>query len=264
MMSKVEKRRIEILHVLETEGSAGVSEMAALFKVTPETIRNDFDYLAEVYELERIHGGLKKESGRQIREMYHYHQRQGVQQQVKRELCFQAMKHIEAGDCVYVDTGSTLTWLLPFMNRKKGVTMVTPSIAFLSKYVMEGYEAVFKNHQHRLLFLGGEVNTEILTTQGSLMTNSLTDFHFSKVLFSVDAVDKKTGCMNVDLEAFSVTKSALNHGVQIILIADSSKFGQRAAYRVAGWHDVNTIITDQQQDEEWEAICHQYRIGWNK
>ena len=28
MMSKVEKRRIEILHVLETEGSAGVSAVS--------------------------------------------------------------------------------------------------------------------------------------------------------------------------------------------------------------------------------------------
>ncbi|SMP40220.1 DeoR/GlpR family DNA-binding transcription regulator [Anoxynatronum buryatiense] len=262
MTSKVDKRRIEILHILETEGSAGVSEMAALFKVTPETIRNDFDNLSETYQLERVHGGLKKESGRRIMETYHYHQRQGVQQQVKRELCFQAMKHIEPGDCLYVDTGSTLTWLLPFMNRKKDVTIVTPSIALLSKYVMEGYESVFKNHQHRLIFLGGEVNSEILTTQGTLMTNCIKDFYFSKALFSVDAVDKKAGCMNVDIEAFNVTKSALRQGKKAILIADSTKFNQTATYRIAGWHEIDVIITDQQQDEEWEAICYQHCIEW--
>lgn len=174
------------------------------------------------------------------------------------------MKHIETGDCLYVDTGSTLTWLLPFMNRKKGVTLVTPSIALLSKYIMEGYESVFRNHQHRLIFLGGEVNADILTTQGTLMTNSLTDFNFSKVLFSVDAVDKKAGCMNVDLEAFSVTTSALQQGKQAILIADSSKFGQKATYRVAGWHEIDVIITDEEQHEDWQAICYQHRIEWVK
>ncbi|NCC75615.1 MAG: DeoR/GlpR transcriptional regulator [Clostridia bacterium] len=262
MASKVEKRRIEILHVIETEGSAEVGEMAAFFKVTPETIRKDFEHLSAAFKLERTHGGLKKDAENRLSDQYHYHQRQGVQQEAKRELCYKVVQLLEPGDCVYVDTGSTLTWLLPFMNLTSEVTLVSPSIAFLTKYIMEGYAAVFQNRRHHFVFLGGEVNSELLTTCGGFMTQSLADFHFSKVLFSVDAVDQSHGCMNTDLKAYQIGKSAIAQGQKIILVADSSKFGLTATYKVAGWNEIDLIVTDKAPDETWQGICQKHRVTW--
>ena len=54
-----EKRLEEITKFLGSNGSAEVSQLSALLKVTEKTIRQDLVALEEKGILERVHGGAK-------------------------------------------------------------------------------------------------------------------------------------------------------------------------------------------------------------
>ena len=55
-MSDLNKRHSEILDILSRRGYAAIEELAAAFKVTPQTLRRDLQELSDRGLLRRHHG----------------------------------------------------------------------------------------------------------------------------------------------------------------------------------------------------------------
>ena len=252
MASKAEKRRGEILNIVNVDGIAYVNETAKLFQVTGETIRKDFDFLAESFNLRRVHGGIRREKSELFNHPYRYQDKKTIFVEEKKRICFRAVDFIEDGNCIYIDGGSTVSYLLNFMNTKRNLTMVTPSIAFLMKYVIEGFEGIMEENGNRLVFAGGTVNSSILTTYGPLFHRGVSDIHFDKMFFSVDALDINGGCTNSDEVSYSIIQQVADHAHTKIVLADGSKFGRIANYRAMDWNRVDVLISDRDLDAEWE------------
>jgi len=250
------------MSILEVEGKVSAKEMASFFKVTQETIRNDFDSLADRFPVTRIHGGIKLEKITKARTTYRYHERQLYNEDIKRELCFNAMEYIQDGDCIYLDTGSTVTYILNFMKNKKNLCVITSSIAILIKYIMEDYAKIFNTCNHKLIFIGGEVDSNLLTTYGTCFAPSVEDFNFSKLFFSVDAIDLKEGCTNMDYMASIATKNGMKNAQKKILLADHTKFGRNFPYKISEWSGIDIIITNKELDDPWSELCQAHNIEW--
>ncbi|WP_461205641.1 DeoR/GlpR family DNA-binding transcription regulator [Clostridium sp. DL1XJH146] len=259
MSLKVDKRRREILNIVNNEARAYIGEMATLFEVTKETIRTDFDYLADNYGLLRIHGGVKKDQQEIYNRSYQYQEKKLINVEEKKRICYKAVDILEDGDYIYVDAGSTVSYLLNFLNRKKEITLVTPSIALLMKYVMDGYEHIFRENNHKLIFAGGQINSNILTTFGPFFDRSIEDFNFDKMIFSVDAVDINGGISNSDEVSYDIIKKVAKNSYKKILLADESKFELIANYRVLDWKRLDYIITDKSFQKDW--INHIEKLG---
>lgn len=262
MNSKVENRRREISRLVKEKYEVTVTDMAALFSVTMETIRGDFDYLAEQEGFVRGHGNLTRPEKAKYKEHYLFHERQLLQKEEKKQICKKAAELITDGDSIYLDSGSTVTYLLPELTEKKGLTIVTNSIACLFCYIMEGYQEAFKEQGHRFLFLGGEVEPNIRMTYGTFFEQCVTEISYDRVFFSADALDMDFGCSNVDYQAYSAIKPVFRQVRNRILLADSSKFNRKAAYRVAGWKEIDCLITARDLKDDWRIFLENKRIPY--
>ncbi len=262
MNNKVENRRREISRLIRDEGEVTVTDMASRFGVTMETIRGDFDYLAEQEGFVRGHGNLVREEKKKYSEHYLFHERQLLQKEEKQQICKKAAQLIADGDCIYLDSGSTVTYLLPELTEKKGLTIVTNSIACLFCYIMEGYPEAYKEQGHRFLFLGGEVDPNIRMTYGTFFEQCVTEVSYDKLFFSTDALDMEFGCSNVDYQAYSAIKPVLRQVQNRILLADSGKFNLKAAYRVAGWKEIDFLITAGELKEDWRLFLDNRHITY--
>lgn len=262
MNNKVEIRRREISRLIRKEGEVSVTDMARHFGVTMETIRSDFDYLAEQEGFVRGHGNLSREEKKTFNDHYLFHERQLLQREEKQDICKRAANLIMDGDCIYLDSGSTVTYLLPELIEKKGLTIVTNSIACLFGYIMGKYQEAYKEQGHRFLFLGGEVEPNIRMTYGIFFEQSVTEISYDKLFFSVDALDMEFGCSNVDYLAYSTIKPLFRQAKERILLADSSKFNRKAAYRVAGWKEIDSFITGRELTENWRLFFENRHITY--
>ncbi len=260
MSTKVDKRRLEILRLVQSEEEVTVTDMARLFGVTMETIRGDFDFLAKQQGFIRTHGGLQKKEDKKYNKHYFFHERQVINMEEKKKLCYRAMDFISDGDCIYIDSGSTVIYLLNYLNQKRGLTVVTNSVGFLICYILDGYEKMFKEQGHRFIFIGGEVEANIRMTYGAFLEQTVPELSYDHLIFSVDALDMELGGTNVDYQAYSTIKTVLKNARNKILLADDSKFDLRATYKVMGLEDIDCFITNQPVKENWLNLLKQKHI----
>lgn len=262
MNSKVNKRRLEIMKIIQSEGEVNVLQMANLFKVTTETIRADFDFLSKEHGWERTHGGIKKKDQSKYNKHYFFQEREIVHMEEKKKICFKALELIADGDCIYVDAGSTVIYLLNYLNQKNNLTVVTHSIGFLVRYILGGYETMFKEQGHRFIFIGGEVDANIMMTYGTFFNQNVAELNYDHLIFSVDAFDINIGGTDVDCQAYTTIKCLEKQVRNKILLIDQSKFDLRATYNVIALEEINSLITNSPISEEWKSVLEQKQVTY--
>ena len=94
----------EILALARETGKVAVEDLAAHFGVTVQTIRRDLSELAEVGQLDRVHGGAVLPSG--ITNLG-YEERRSLNQPAKRALARACANDIPAGACVFLNIGTS-------------------------------------------------------------------------------------------------------------------------------------------------------------
>jgi len=264
MVSKVNKRRRDIESILQNEVSIYINEMAKLFKVTKETMRNDFDFLAENYEYERFHGGIKKTNTDMLDNGYRFNEKKSVNEEDKKQICFRAVDLLNDGDCVYLDGGSTVSYILNYLGRKKKLTIITPSIAILTKYSLEGLDTSFHENQHELIFIGGHIHSNIQTTYGSFFDQMVEQIYFDQMILSFDGIDLEKHCTNSDQVAFHIADRIRKQSKRKIVLADGSKFGIVNRYKSMNLNEVDVLVTNVLLDEEWKQRLKDMNVLYYK
>jgi DeoR/GlpR family transcriptional regulator of sugar metabolism len=261
---KVKQRHWEIIRILETEDIVYVAELADLFKVTKETIRADLDTIEKEHGYERIHGGLKRREQQAISSKYHYQQQLAEHIDEKKRIAFRALDLILDGDCIYLDSGSTVACLLHYLSRRNNLTVVTPSIALLMKYVVEGYDEMFKTCGHRFIFAGGSVDTDIHTTYGAVFNQTVETFYFNTVFASCDGIDLTFGGSNNDDVSHQVISSVLKQSHRVILMGDQSKFDKIRPYLTFKWEQIDYLVTNAVLNDEQEMVLKRKNVIYYK
>jgi DeoR family transcriptional regulator of aga operon len=80
----------------------------------------------------------------------------------------------------------------------------------------------------------------------------ISEFHVDYAVMGADAVTPR-GITNTNSNEVSMKRAMLRAAERVIVVADSSKFGQSALVRVAGLEDVDLIVTDDGLAEEAAA-----------
>lgn len=264
MSAKVDRRRREIVSILQVNSIVYVNEIAKRFKVTKETIRNDFDQLVETFGFIRIHGGIKQKEGTYTETKYQFLDNKMVNIEEKKQICYRTLDLIHDGECIYVDSGSTVSYILNYLNQKRNITLVTPSIVIMMKYIMEDFEQVFDESGHKLIFVGGSVQSGILTTYGPFFDQMVDDFNFDAMIVSFDSIDMKKGCCNADEVTYSIVKKIMKQVKRRIVLADYSKFDKVKRYQTMKWLDVDYLVTDKELDENWKNELENHKVIYYK
>ena len=80
--------------------------------------------------------------------------------------------------------------------------------------------------------LGGTVHKKSLSVLGEEASRSLDDCICSKLFFGVDGIDLEHGITTSTLDEAKLTRKMMKASSQNIVLADSSKFGQRGFGRI--------------------------------
>ncbi|OPL08476.1 MAG: hypothetical protein AVO33_11005 [delta proteobacterium ML8_F1] len=264
MNVKVFRRREAILERIEGRGKVFIKDLSEVFGVSMETIRKDFEALSRLEGIERFHGGLKKNNRRIEEYHYYYHHSKSLNIEEKKRIAYKGFQLIEEGEWVYLDGGTTVANLFNHLDLRRGVTFVTPSLILLMRYLVEDLEQIFERNNHRLIFIGGAVNTRIYTTYGVDFNHGIGEFNFDKMYFSVDAIDIKGGLTNSDEIPYGIIQQVRGRAREKILLVDHSKFGgirQRTALKL---EDLDCLITDESLQTPWLRLLKENGIQYIK
>jgi DeoR family L-fucose operon activator len=230
----VADRYEKIVGLVNERGSIRVSELSDLCQVTEETIRRDLDRLEHSGRLRRSHGGavsvkdtLHPEIPYAVREIQHAEE--------KKRIAIEAIKRIQPKDRIVLDASST-AWYMASDVPDLPLTVLTNSI----KVAME----LSNKEKIEVVSTGGILAQRSLSFVGPLAERSLDAYHVDKVFLSCKGVHLDRGISESNELQARIKERMIGMADEVILLADSSKFGVQSFTHVADLADVDVIITD--------------------
>lgn len=235
----VHERYDKIVQLVNERGSIRVTELSELCQVTEETIRRDLDRLEQAGRLRRSHGGAVSVKDQQPE--IPYFEREIAQAEEKKRIAEEAIKLILPKDRILLDASST-AWYMAASMPDIPLTVLTNSI----KVAMElsGKEKI------EVISTGGILASRSLSYVGPLAERSLDAYHVDKAFFSCKGVHLERGVSESNELQARIKHKMVGMADQVILLADSSKFGVQAFTHVADLSDVDAIITDRRLSQE--------------
>jgi DeoR/GlpR family transcriptional regulator of sugar metabolism len=250
-MGKAEKREKDILALLRVSGSVSVSEAMSLLDVSESTVRRLFAKLEADGLATRAYRGIRMNTVSGTRESYSFEKSELRRSEEKGAIgeCAEAL--IDAGDTVYLDSGTTVLKLCTAIARKcavaqcggkdakraeiySSVTVFTNSLANLN---------LLKDYMNVCL-IGGEYRPHRQDFCGYLTDEVIKRLHFTKCFVGADGFSVANGLTASDFDTARINQLVVAGSDKRILLADTSKAGKASVIHYAPIESVDTLVTN--------------------
>ncbi|HBR61653.1 DeoR/GlpR family DNA-binding transcription regulator [Paracoccaceae bacterium] len=223
----------EILELARETGKVAVEDLAAHFGVTVQTIRRDLSELAEVGQLDRVHGGAVLPSG--ITNLG-YEERRSLNQPAKRALARACANDIPAGACVFLNIGTSTEAVARELLHHNDLMVVTNNMNVAS--------ILAPNTNCEIIMAGGVLRRADGGLVGSLTTRMIAQFKFDYAVIGCSALDQDGDVLDFDFQEVTVSQTIIAQARQTFLVADHSKFQRHAPVRITSLSKLDRFYTD--------------------
>ena len=232
------QRQEAILAQVRVQGAASAEELSRSLGVSVETIRRDLRCLRDQGLLHRVHGGATTTSRRSSEGSFAA--RSALHLARKQAIAALAASLVDAGDTIVIDTGTTaleLARALPASFRGRVLTNSVPVAAELSA-----------RGDIDLLLCGGQVRPGDGACSGAHAEAFFADFYAAKAFLGAGGVHPEAGLTDYYPAEAAIRRTIAAHSAATYVLADSSKLGVIAVYRVCPLDQLTAIITDDEEN----------------
>ena len=244
---KIDIRRKRILELLAQNGQVTVAELSGLLNATQTTIRTDLDTMAAENRLVRIPGGAIAIPAQPVQTPVQEAAPDALAAQ-KRAIAAKVLSHIQDGDTLFLNSGSTTLRVAEALCARKRLCVVTNSIR--AAEVLAGYP------ETHVVLLGGEINAIYGFTFGDDAVQQLGRYQPAWAILSVDGVNAVQGITTYHAEEAMVNRIMIQQAHRAIIAADRRKVGRAGFTGICRLDDRFTVITDSgARPEELDEIA---------
>lgn len=229
------ERHEAIVEAIGTAQAVSTDELVRRLGVSAETVRRDLALLEERGSLRRVHGGAAAVADRRVIEPS-YTERSLIRHQAKAELAQVAAGLLENGQTVVIDIGTSAVAVAQAISRSFTGTVVTPSLPVAVELA--------DRPGIQVLLSGGRVRAGDLACSNAHTKAFFTDIYADIALLGSGGVDAQAGLTDFHLDEIDVRRTIIANSARSYILADSSKLGQVAPYRVCELGAVDGLITE--------------------
>lgn len=244
------ERRARIGEILMQQGTVRVTELSELFGVSEVTVRADLDQMAAEGRLLRDRGGAVLLSS-YPRLLTAFEQRASICAEEKRRIGYAAARLVSPNDTIILDAGTTLMEMAKNL-KVAPLTVVTNALNVATQ--------VGSVPDVNVIVVGGALNQETISTLGTQAERNLNDVIVQKAFLGTHALELEAGVTEISIDAAQLKQAMIRAARQVILLADSSKWGRVAFARVLPLSGVHTIVTDSNSPQETRAAIEELGV----
>lgn len=230
-----------ILSLLKKQGIIKLQELVDQLQASESTIRRDLVQLEESKFLKRVHGGAALLQRKGIEPTIGEKKNKALSE--KKLIARLASTFIEEDDCIYLDAGTTIFEMIPYL-KDKNVTVLTNGLMHIQK-LME--------LEIKTVVVGGTVKFSTNAVVGSTAVQFLNNYRFDKCFIGMNGIHPELGLTTPDPDEALLKKVAINLSSECYVLADSSKLNEVTFAKVA---DVSgaILLTDNNNEEAVEQL----------
>ena len=230
-----EERRQLIVEFINTHQRTTVPQLCEQFSVSPATIRNDLRELEGSALIKRTHGGALSNSKTNYEPDSYQKEVEHIEE--KRKIARAAVKKIRENDSIALDTGTTTFEMAKLLVSFKNLTIVTNDLQIAS--------FLERNTNTNIIFAGGSVRRNFHCTTGQKAVEAISELNVDKCFIAANAIDLVKGLSTPNPDIAHFKRKLLEIASQVIVMADSSKFGMVSFVQFAKWDKIDFMITDE-------------------
>mgnify|MGYP003289336371 FL=1 len=235
MLSIAERHKI-ILEALNKNGFVKITDIAQELGVTTVTIRKDIKILAEKGLLYKVHGSARATNPHVVDTDFKI--KHACNMEVKNRIAAEMAKMVDSNDSLIISSGSTTYTVATHLLQNATLQNVKVVTSFLKIATL-----LSESESFNVIQLGGPVRHTSLSTLADESWGNF-DFICNKFILGVDGIDAEFGISTSTIEEARLTQRMIEHASKTIVVADSSKFGQRGFGRICGFDNIDMLITD--------------------
>lgn len=234
-MKSIAERHQYILEQIRQKGHVKVQELSKTLEVSEVTIRKDLKHLEARKMLYRNHGSASSMSS--IIQDRHIDDKEKINQEEKANIAREAAQLIKNNDKILVASGTTLLAFANAINATEEViTLITSSVKVSL--------TLCYNPNIEVIQLGGIMRKNSVSIIGHYAENILESLSCNKLFLGVDGIDLEYGLTTSNIDEARINQQMIRASQEIIILADSSKFGKRGFCKICDIDKVHHIITD--------------------
>jgi len=239
------ERRNIIETLIREKGAVTTGDLVERFDVSLETVRRDLLALEQAGKLMRVHGGAVKKGD--IIPFVELRQRNREHGREKEELARCAMQFIQEGDVIGIDAGSTaIAVAKEIRDGFSRLTVVT--------FSMDVLEILRENEGVDVILIGGRFMRGENAFFGGMTREMLRSIYAPKWFLFPSALSLEYGeCCDLEEHAAIYRYLAETAG-QVYMLADSSKFEQKALLKVDEMKPAHIYVTDSGLSAELQKL----------
>jgi DeoR/GlpR family transcriptional regulator of sugar metabolism len=244
-----DQRRQLVLELVRSKGFASLPELAEELRVSESTIRRDLDYLEENGAAKRTHGGVFYTGT--APKLPHFEEKQPENWEKKKAIAHRAAALIENGDTLLLDGGTTAYEVARLLVGRP-LQIVTNSLPVANLFASDA--------NTDLVLLGGYVYPRTGVSLGPYANEMLTHLNVRKTVLSVAGINDR-GFYNSNLLLVETERAMMRAADEVIVVADSTKFGRQSLAHLAALGDADHLVVDGSITEEWMAKVTQAGVN---
>ncbi|MBC7813077.1 MAG: DeoR/GlpR family transcriptional regulator, partial [Burkholderiales bacterium] len=233
-MMTLYERRQTILRLIHERTSVHVTELSRLLDVSEGTIRNDLTAMEDEGLIVRVRGGAAMRNTTPPATVFAA--RAQVNFDAKRRIAQWAADMIEDGDTIALDASTTVLNIASFLHDRRGLTIITNGI--------EVARTLAQNPTHTVILLGGVLRADGNAINGTLGQAMLKDLRVKTAFVSCVGLTLENGVTEADVQQAQIKELLIGIAGRVVLLVDSSKFGQVGLVPFAALPQIAHIVTD--------------------
>ena len=231
------ERKQQILDILKIKKAVSVEELCKTLYTSGATIRRDLQTLEQDKLIKRTHGGAVLLEGNSTETPLVLRESENSKQkQIISEL---AVQHITDGMTIFMDSSSTVSYIIRQLTPFKGLKVITNGIKTAS--VLLDYKDI------KTYCTGGVIRENSRSLVGHNAEQFISQFHADVCFMSCRGMSIEMGATDPSDEEAFVKKEYIKHSKKRILLCDTTKINVNYFCKVAPLSEFDQIITNDPQ-----------------
>lgn len=230
------ERRQHILSLVQRDGRVLVTELSDALGISPITIRKDLDHLEAKGAVQRTHGGALSPQGSTMLDLT-LKEKEHHQAKEKHRIAAAAAKLVKNGQCVLLDSGTTVTAVARALREFSNLTIVTNAVNIAAELSDTGFE---------IILTGGTLRKNSFSLVGPMAEDMLSQIRADILFLAVDGFDPKIGITTPNVLESRVNRAMVNASRKVVAVCDSTKFSRSSMALIVPPTAIHAVITDDQ------------------
>ena len=228
------QRHHMICEIVANQGYATVPDLMTRLEASRATVARDIQELALAGRIRKVRGGAEAMHGAPALDEPKFDASQLRNRELKRAIAREAAELCQASESIIMDGGTTVYAMAEFI-ADRDLEVLTNSFP-IAEYLM-------KRGKARVILPGGEIFREQGLILSPFEDDTIERFIASKIFIGARAITQH-GLMQTDPLLIRAEQKLIRQAEQMIVLTDSSKFGNRGSLILCPLERIHTIITD--------------------